>query len=361
MLKDAIAAYLAQNPGSKAKRIAAQLEVDKGEVNKTLYANPAEFRCDPEHSWSMVDPDVLELHLPGESWVTADVLEATLRRAGSPLDKSVKCVRFIVLAECKLMLDALARLLALCNQLVESGKRVELDFSVSKATLSYLNRIGFLNLLADAVEVIPKRPRLDLASAYKGHNDGVVELQVIDPSAPDRTIPDSLRRSFVRSAGDSYSDAAFTVLAELLDNVYEHSRATTKGFAGLQVYRSGKGKRILTVISDNGLGIVGTLEPVLKKRYPLLLRQINDARSHMGVALLKRVFSDGGISQVDEDGRGLGLKVSGDYAKKYSATISVRQSDFELRVHRGAQRRFSDSQNLARVEGTHICFDFQVD
>jgi anti-sigma regulatory factor (Ser/Thr protein kinase) len=361
MLKEAIALFLLQNPCSKAKTIAAHLDEDKGDVNKVLYSSPADFKRDLDHFWSIADPDVLEINLPGDSWVTAHVFENALRRAGSPLDTSVERVRFILLAECKLMLDALARLLALCNQLVEGGRDVELDFSASKSTLSYLNRIGFLNQLADAVVVIPKRPKLDLASTYKGHNDGVVELQIIDPAAPDKSIPNSLRHSFVQSAGDSYSDAAFTVLAELLDNVHEHSRATTKGFAGLQVYRNGKGKRILAVISDNGLGIVGTLEPILKKRYPSLYRRIKESRSHLGVALLKRVFSDGGISQVDEDGRGLGLKVSGDYAKKYRATISVRQKDFELCVHRGSLRRFTSTLNLARVEGTHICFDFQVD
>ena len=62
------------------------------------------------------------------------------------------------------------------------------------------------------------------------------------------------------------------VLSELLQNVEEHSGAATPGFAGLQFYK--KTNHIQTVISDSGLGIVGTLMPVLSQRYPELAMKI---------------------------------------------------------------------------------------
>ena len=154
--------------------------------------------------------------------------------------------------------------------------------------------------------------------------------------------------------------SAFTVLSELFNNVQEHSEATTSRFAGLQFYK--RGNHIQTVISDNGLGIVGTLKPVLKDRYPEIARKIAASGIHEGEALLQEVFSVGRISQVNEDGRGLGLKRSGELAGKFKAKISVRQKDFELRVYHSQQGvRFYRSLNLARIEGTHICFDFALD
>jgi hypothetical protein len=359
MVKE-ILAYLRTNPGAKAKAIASYFGKDRAEINRVLHGNADKFQKDSDFAWSVVDPDVLTITLPGDSWITSHDLESTLQRTDSPLDSNCSCVKFVVQEDCKLMLDALARLLALCNQLAATHRTVVLDFSASKRTLSYLNRVGFLSQLSEAVEVLPRRPKADLATAFRGHNDGVVELRSIDPNTQDIHLPKLLRNSFVSSANASYSDAAFTVLAELLDNVYEHSKTQTEGFAGLQFYRGSK--RIQTVISDSGLGIVSTLGPNLTTRYPAVARRVEESGLHTGVALLKEVFSVGGLSQFDDEGRGGGLKKSGEYAKKYKATISVRQKDFELRVHHGATRRtFSNSIDLVRIEGTHICFDFQLD
>jgi hypothetical protein len=68
------------------------------------------------------------------------------------------------------------------------------------------------------------------------------------------------------------------------------------------------------------------------------------------------------LSKVPESGRGLGLKQTGEFAKKYKAQISVRQEDFELRVfHDAGGIRFSHTRNLTRLRGTHICFDLKLD
>lgn len=207
--------------------------------------------------------------------------------------------------------------------------------------------------------MLPKRPTGQLSKTYQGNNAGVIEFRLIDPVAPDREIPVLLRKSFVSCAGNTYFHPAFTVLAELIGNVTEHSQTSSPGFACLQFYP--KARKIQTVISDNGLGIVGTLEPVVPQKYPEVARLMATAK-HPGVALLTEVLKKGQLSQVNSEGRGGGLNRSRSVAEKFKAKISVRQSDFELCVYHdynGVQ--FRPMFNLPYLAGTHICFDFKLD
>lgn len=355
-----IQAILEQKPGQKAKVIAAQLHADKSEVNRVLHDHKDTFvQHSEEFTWSLSE---LGIDLGKHCWLDAESFENALLVAGSPLDSTARRVTFVVGDDCKILLEALARLLAISNQLAANGKVVSIDFNTSRSTLSYLNRIGFIDLLGDDVRVLPKRPRVSAAAAYEGNNDAVVELRAIDHVDPDDDIPSLLRNSFVSCAGDQYNVAVHTVITELFGNVTEHSGATSAGFAGLQYYAGGKRRHIQTVISDGGQGIVGTLMPILEDRYPTVARKIAESSIDPRVALLQEVFSEGSISQVDASGRGLGLKRSGQCAHKYNALISVRQETFELKIeHVGEDLRFSHHLGLARIAGTHICFDFFLD
>lgn len=355
-----IQAILEQKPGLKAKAIASQLRSDKTDVNRVLHDHHDIFVQDPnEFTWSLVE---LRIDLGSHCWLTAESFEDALLAIGSPLDSTCRRVTFVVGEKCSILLEALARLLALCNQLVDSGSSVSIDFDTSRATLTYLNRIGFIDLLRDRVMILPKRPRESAATTFGGNNDGVVELREIDHVYPDDDIPSLLRNSFVSCAGVQYNVAAHTVITELFGNVTEHSGATSAGFAGLQFYGGGRRRHIQTVISDGGQGIVGTLMPILKDKHPNVARKIAKSSIDPRVALLQEVFSEGGISQVNDTGRGLGLKGSGVYAQKYNALISVRQETFELKItHVGDAIQFSHRLGLAKIAGTHICFDFLLD
>jgi hypothetical protein len=353
-------AHLRKHPGLKARTIAAQLNVDRSEVSSVLHAHKQLFIQDSEYQWSLKSEYELRIELGDHRWLAADDFEKALLATDSPLDSGCSKVIFVVAKKCSILLDAMARLLALCNQLATAGKHVTIDFSDSVQTLHYLDRIGFFDHLGKSIEVLPQRPTTSKAAAYVGNNDGVVELRAIDPSEPNQDIPTLLENSFVRCAGAQYSKAAFIVLSELFGNVQEHSAATTAGFAGLQFYKGGN--HIQTVISDSGIGIVGTLAPILRERYQHVASKIEASNLDPRVGLLQEVFSDGGISQVNESGRGLGLKRSGDLAKKYKAKISVRQDTFELKIHHNEKGiQFSHTLNLARIAGTHICFDFLLD
>jgi hypothetical protein len=352
-----ITKYLGQNPGAKAKTIAKSLGVHHTELNSLLHKHKDRFVQDEQYEWYLV-ARARRIVFGGHGWLTSHQFENALSDV-APLGSRDTEIVLVFKDGCKPLLEFLARLLALCNQLVKAGKAVTLDFQDSKATLSYLDRVGFFGVLAAAIVVLPQRPRGNLAKTYQGNNDGVIEFRLIEPAAPDNNIPEDLRLSFVACAGPSYRQAAFTILAELFRNVVEHSATGIPGFACLQFYP--RGKKIQAVISDNGLGIVGTLAPVVPDKYPEVA-QMMAAAAHPGVALLTEVFKKGALSQVDDDGRGLGLKVSGDLAQRFHATISVRQCDFELRVHHdGKGVRFSHRLNLADLRGTHICFEFKLD
>lgn len=356
MLKQ-VANFLTSNPGTKAKTIAASLGLERSVVNRLLHDHADLFEKDADFRWSLV-PTAIRIEFSGGSWLGSWDFEKALK-GFSPLDSRQKAVVFVLDDGSKPLLAFLARLLALSNQLVAAGAAVTLDLTKASRTLSYLDRVGFFGILDGAIDVLPVRPVGELAKTYQGNNDGVIEFRLIDPVNPDKGIPGLLRNSFVRCAGPSYSNAAFTVLAELFGNVVEHSKTRSPGFACLQHYK--RGNKIQAVISDNGHGIVGTLAPVVPKRYPAVQRII-EAAAHPGVALLTEVFKRGQLSQVNEDGRGLGLKRSGDVAERFRANISVRQSDFELRVHHDHQgTRFAHSLGLARLDGTHICFEFKLD
>jgi hypothetical protein len=358
-MQRAIKTYLRQHPGTKAKTIAGFLGVDKTEVNRALHADSKTFVQDEAHRWFLVQSDELRVELP-DRWLTGAGFEDALLAAGSPLDSTAQTITFSLSKNCRILLEAMARLLALCNQLARMQRKVYLDFTNCLQTLGYLNRIGFFDHLHGAVTVLPRRPSLSSALAYDGNNHGVVELRSIDPRKQDPDIPRLLKKSFAECAGEKYSSRAFTVLSEFFDNVYEHSKAEIPGLAALQFYR--RGSHLQAVISDSGMGIVGTLLPILASRYPAVDAQIKNSPVDPRVALLEVVFSNGGISQVNADGRGLGLKRSVDLAQTFKAIISVRQGTFELCIHHGATGiRFSHKLELARIEGTHICFDLSLD
>jgi hypothetical protein len=359
MLKK-IQELLQRKPSQKAKAIADQLDVDKSEINGILYRHDDIFVQNPEKfTWSLAQ---LRVDLGSYCWLNAASFETAIQTAGSPLDSTINRVTFVVGADCRILLEALARLLAICNQLADAGRHVTLDFSESRPTLTYLNRIGFLDLLRHDIRILPKRPRLSSAHIYEGNNDAVVELRSIDHLNPDDEIPELLRKSFVHCAGEQYDVAVHTVITELFGNVNEHSGATSPGFAGLQYYSGGKRRHIQTVISDGGHGIVGTLSPILKDKYPAVALKISNSSLDYRIALLQQVFATGRISQVSESGRGLGLKRSGEYAQKYNALISVRQETCELNImHVDGKIEFSHRLELAKIAGTHICFDFFLD
>jgi hypothetical protein len=352
--------FLKSNPGAMAKEIARHLGTQKSVVNPILYGQRDIFVQDEKSCWSLVNSEKLTIALKSGTWVGSVSFEEALAISGSPLDLNCSVVEFVVPTGCKIMIDAAARILALCNQLVLLKKSVSIDFSACKATLTYFNRLGFFDHLDGQVDVLPNRPKWSAAKAHHGNNDGVVELASIDHRSPDETIPKRLKNSLVSCAGERYSQSAFTVISELFGNVRDHAQSQIPGFAALQHYP--KGGKIQTVISDSGVGIVGSLQPVLAEKYPAIFETLDFSKPEAGPELVLQVFRQGQISSSSDDGRGLGLKRSGEVAANYNATISIRQKNFELTMVYAQGKLTSDYRvGIPTLHGTHICFEFLID
>lgn len=362
VMHNEIEKLLRKEPGIKARAIASRIGQDRSAVNAFLHENRECFVKDEAHCWSLVKPGELRIVLPSAKWVTAELFENALESVESPLASACNGVVFVLAKNSKLLLEATARLLAICNQLVFDRRAVQIDFSDCYPTLDYFNRIGFFDFLDPTVAVIPSRPKVSKAGQYKGANEGVVEVAAIDPVAPDEEIPGRLQKSFISCAGTQYTVGAFTVLSELFGNVRDHSKSPIPGFAALQFYPKSRRPHIQAVISDSGRGILGTLAPVLETEYPELAKRISASSIHPGVALVEEIFRNGEISSNRDEARGLGLKRSGEVANKFNANISVRQETFEVKVsYENGEILVSHRLNMSLLRGTHICFDFLLD
>lgn len=257
------------------------------------------------------------------------------------------------------MVDAAIRLLSLVNQLVLTTRRVRLNFEEGQAgTMGYLNRMGFFDNLADVVEVLPFRPAYSAAELHRGANAALVEIARINKDARDEELPTRLTDALMGSCGtrsDAHEleGAAWTIFAELIDNIFSHSRTKLDGYAALQVYS--KGNRLSVAVSDSGLGIMETLRPSLSAEFPKLAG-LSDAD------LLVEVFRQG-LSRHGPD-RGCGLKGSAAKAIRFHATLDVRlpRQRVLLTPARGAYEANTAYcyEGLPLVWGTHIAFGFRL-
>ncbi|MEM5536543.1 hypothetical protein WNY58_09085 [Neptuniibacter pectenicola] len=363
-MKEKLIEFIKDNPGHKGRVIARELGLNKTEVNSLLYSSSEEF-FQKEGGWHCINSKALVIDLPDIGWIDGESFDNSLPITEDVFDSALADVEVVFPQGGKVLLEAAARLLAFVNQLDAAGKFVTVDFRLTLDAFSYLDRIGFISLLAPRVQVLPERPEIPASDIYRDNSQSVVELDEICPSSPDTTIPKRLTERFLHHTGERYRQAAFTVFSELFGNVCEHSSTPIPGFAALQKY-AGYGPHsphIQIVVSDSGQGIVGTLEPVLSRYYPDVAGRYDLSSDQARAQLIREVLDKGSISQTGERARGLGLKRSQEYAVMYNADISVRQETFEVRLSYRDGELIGDSinSNLPRLHGTHVCFDFILD
>jgi hypothetical protein len=292
-------------------------------------------------------------------WVNASRFEWALRNSCGPHDPNTFEVSFEFPSGCKVMVDAAIRLLSLTNQLASMTRRVRLKFEEGElGTMGYLNRMGFFDYLADIVEVLPSRPGYSAAKVHRGGNAALVEIARINKDARDEDLPIRLTEALMRSchtrpdAGE-LKGAAWMIFAELIDNIFSHSRTELDGYAALQVYS--RGNRLSVAVSDSGLGIMQTLRPALSVEFSNLAA-LSDTD------LLVEVFRQG-LSRHGRD-RGCGLKGSAAKAIKFDAALDVRlpRQRVLLTPARGAYEANTAHcyEGLPLVWGTHIAYGFQL-
>ena len=224
--------------------------------------------------------------------------------------------------------------------------------------MGYLDRMGFFDYLDESAEVLPYRPRDSTADFFRGKNSDLVEIAGIGPKNKDRNIVPRMSNTLTRKIPDnsnpeSFNNAFYTILGELIGNIYRHCNLDLNGFAALQTYRYGN--LITIAVSDSGPGLIETLRPVLNTEYPKLTN-LTDSQ------LMKEIFSKG-LSRFGEGNGGSGLFSCGKVAMKFNASIEVRQNNsrFNIITSDNKMKAIKTIDHLPYIWGTHICFNFSVD
>lgn len=277
------------------------------------------------------------------SWIDASRFESALRDSVGPHASPTTSVTLHFPIGCKVMVDGAVRILSLANQLHSTTRRVRLEFAEGESgTMGYLNRMGFFDHLHPSIDVVPVRPVVSGAMLYRGSNSMLLEIASINKDVRDINLPGRLA-DVVGNACSGRADvtelkgAAWTIFAELIDNIFSHSGTELNGYAALQVYSGGN--RLAVAVSDSGLGIMQTLRPTLQAESPKLAG-LSDTD------LLVEIFRQG-LSRHGAD-RGCGLKGCAAKAIKFSATLDVRLP---------TQRVLLTPARGAYVPNTAHCYD----
>jgi hypothetical protein len=360
-MKNKLKDYIRKNPGLRAKVISKELNLVQPEVSKFLH-DSNEFE-QKDFSWYLINQFDLLIELPNK-WLHYNYFENFLVDTGCLFTSQEKSICIVFPKKCQLMLIIGARLLFLINSLDLSGKEISLDFSKNKKLDGYLDRAGFFDALNTSVQVFPERTGISKAKIYKGNTDALVEFALIEPDKDtyDDAIPNALTRSLVSNLSEKFDGAAYNLFAELCQNIVEHSNSPIPGIAAFQNYANAKPPHLQVVISDLGDGIANTLRPALKDKSELDF----DLDTISDFELIARAFTEAGLSQKNiecDDIGGQGLFASGLAMKKHNTTFFIRQETSQCRLVYENDKFVvtSEKLNLAKLPGTHICFQFNVD
>ena len=290
-----------------------------------------------------------------DQWINADKFEQALLWQTVPTSfEPNTAITFCIPTSGKIMVETAIRLLSLINQLAVEGVSVTLTFEGKQnEAMSWLNRANFFSVLSEQVRVLPLRPDSTAFQRYQGQSKNLVEFKSIGLSYNEQyrqSLPSQLANTLevlmeTHPDRKSFSNAAYTIFAELINNVYDHSQTILDGFAALQVYP--QGKKVQVVVSDSGIGLLETLRPKVSMHLP-------------DVDLLRLLFR-GGLTWSET--RGIGLHACAKKALKYHGRVDIRLAtcSISLQPSSGSYEKVHLQANLALIKGTHICFSFPLD
>lgn len=286
-------------------------------------------------------------------WIDGETFDNSIKVSNWLHQEPASKVTFHFSNGCKVMVDSAVRILSFAHQLISCGKSVTFVFAEGYAgTMGYLDRIGFFDLLDPSVKTDPERPSVSSAAIYRNASHNVMEIAKINPKGRDNSLPSRLSQKLAnaRTSGqDQLNTAAYTVFAELIDNIYQHASTVVDGYAALQVYPNGN--RAKVVVCDSGAGILDTLRPTITSER---IKKLND------IDLILLILNDG-MSRFGPS-RGCGLKTSAAHAIKYNADLEIRLPKSLLKLVPKRQiyekNTASYAENLPLIWGTHVCFSF---
>jgi len=120
-MKTSVIKLLQNDKSLSAREIAKALDRTKKQINSFLYKNTDMFQKDDNPFWSLVKKDEVCVEFSGH-WINCESFEASLLAAGDLFTHSSDTVLFVIKENSQILLETLARLLALCNQLVQAKK-----------------------------------------------------------------------------------------------------------------------------------------------------------------------------------------------------------------------------------------------
>lgn len=255
-------------------------------------------------------------------------------------------------------------LLSFLNQLAAGANgHVHLEFVNPDAIFGYLDRNGFLQLLSPRISTNPSRPLISGADVFRGRTQGLVEIAPLIPGVTGDAKQEIVGRlvdaliNFYPSGEERtrrLRNNVFTVLGELVDNVFSHSQTTLPGYVGLQAYSTRDRPRIQIGVSDSGLGIPASLRETLGAQ----VGRKSDAE------LVIEAFGDGLSRHGPNAGRGCGLPQCAALAAKYGSTLYVRTPSAQVILHPATEHRAFHQAEIREpvgaLAGTHLCLEFRA-
>jgi hypothetical protein len=202
-------------------------------------------------------------------------------------------------------------------------------------TLRYLERMDILSVFADCITV-PALPS-DLWS--RGSSGNLMEIKTLSDDLEQNSlndVPHVLATAQALLLGRVTADrmgAACTLLSEVTQNV---THSGSQGYALMQIYKAGSGRRVHIAVGDTGRGIPDSL----RGKYP-----------HVGQPshYLKKSLESGVSSRAS--GNGLGLYQVQHLVRNGGGTLTIRSDTAMLQIYEGKVYQWD---NLARIPGTQV-------
>lgn len=303
-----------------------------------------------------------EVRLPA-GWLSPDAIEGVFNLLDDARAEGTE-VDIVFGRNTALLATTGLRCLAYLNQW---GSRIDeprpfLVFE-NRDLFSFLDRNGFLACLDSRIACDPDRPVTPASIAMRGAASTVVEVVQIPPvqsAELQNGIVGEMTDKVLRAVTgldaellERMSNRLFSALAELIDNVQNHSQTTLSGYATLQVYA--KSRTVQAVVGDSGVGIPATL----RAGNAAVNAEATDEQ------LLQLSIEKGLSRRGTSHGFGCGFQVIRDLISQVGGIISVRvpTSEFILKASPGSRSPLHGRSfpRRAVLEGTHIGLELRLD
>jgi len=202
-------------------------------------------------------------------------------------------------------------------------------------TLRYLERMDVFAVFGDCIAT-PALPS-DLWS--RGSSGNLMEVRTLSDELEQNSLNDvphilAIAQDLLlgRVTADRMG-AACTLLSEVTQNV---THSGSQGYALMQLYKAGSGRRVHIAVGDTGRGIPDSL----RRKYP----QVGQSSDYLKKSL------DSGITSRDI-GNGLGLYQVQHLVRNGGGTLTIRSDTAMLQINEGRIYQWDD---LTRIPGTQV-------